>query len=90
MSALEIKPLQLPREHNQYRANETWRFQTTFQGKPIALKPSVQLATSNGTRQTLTSDAQGQVELTFPMISKRLKLRSNSMATDTRGMVVMA
>ena len=65
MSALEIKPLQLPREHNQYRANETWRFQTTFQGKPLP-NASVQLATSNGTRQTLTSDAQGQVELTFP------------------------
>lgn len=62
---LEVKPLALPREHNQYRANESWVFQTTYQGKPLP-NAAVTLATSNGTQQALTSDAQGQFELTFP------------------------
>ena len=62
---LEIKPLKLPREHNQYRAKETWVFQASYQGKPLA-NVSVQLDTSNGTHQTLGTDAQGQVALAFP------------------------
>lgn len=62
---LEVKPLALPREHNQYRANDSWTFQTTYQGKPLP-DAAVTLATSNGTQQTLTSNAQGQFELAFP------------------------
>lgn len=62
---LEVKPLALPREHNQYRANDTWTFQTNYQGKPLP-NAAVTLATSNGTQQTLTSNAQGQFALTFP------------------------
>ena len=72
MATLAVKPLALPREHNQYRANETWQFQTTLQGKPLS-NASIRFETSNGTNQTLTTDAQGQVVLTFPDDFKTIK-----------------
>lgn len=72
MAELEIKPVALPREHNQYHANESWVFQTSYQGQSLANAP-VQLNTSNGTQQILISDAQGQVIVTFPNDFKGMK-----------------
>ncbi len=72
MSALEIKPLQLPREHSQFRANETWAFQVLYQGKPMPYA-TVQLETSNGTRRSQPSNGQGQFGVTFPDDFKALE-----------------
>lgn len=65
MAALAIKPLQLPREHSQFQAKDAWFFQAIYQGQPLP-DVSVTLDTSNGTHQTLRSDAQGQVRVKFP------------------------
>lgn len=65
VAALEIRPLQLPREHNQYRANETWEFQALYDGKPMPYV-TVQLETSNGTRRSQPSNGLGQFGVTFP------------------------
>ena len=62
---LEIKPIDLPREHNQYRANETWRFKANFQGNALGNTP-IQFASSNGTQQNLMTDVNGLVAVTFP------------------------
>lgn len=64
-SELVIKPLALPREHNQYQSDSRWRFQVNYQTKPLA-NTKVQLDTSNGSHQTLLTDAQGQFDLVFP------------------------
>lgn len=65
LQPLEIKPLALPREHNQYRANETWAFKASAQGKALT-NTAVQFASSNGTQQTFTTDANGLITITFP------------------------
>lgn len=65
LQPLEIKPVDLPREHNQYRANETWLFKANVQGKPLSNAP-IQFASSNGTQQTLTTDNNGLVAISFP------------------------
>ncbi len=62
---LEIKPVNLPREHQRFRANENWDFIVLSQGKPLA-DASVALDTSNGTTTTMTSDANGIVSVSFP------------------------
>ncbi len=64
-SPLEIRPLDLPREHNRYRANESWDFMVLAEGKPLA-DADVLLQTSNQTSVTLTSDADGIVSVKFP------------------------
>ena len=62
---LEIRPLDLPREHNRYRANESWDFMILAEGKPLP-DAEVLLQTSNETSATLTSDADGIVSVNFP------------------------
>jgi hypothetical protein len=64
-AALEIKPVKLPREHSQFQSKDTWFFQAIYQGQPLP-NASVKLDTSNGTHQTLSSDAEGQVRVKFP------------------------
>jgi hypothetical protein len=61
---LEIKPVNLPREHQRFRANETWDFIVLSQGKPLA-NATVLLETSNDTTATMTSDANGIVSVNF-------------------------
>lgn len=62
---LEIVPLALPREHRHYRANERWDFELRMDGQPLA-DHAVRLETAQGTQQTLRSDTQGRVRVTFP------------------------
>jgi hypothetical protein len=62
---LEIRPVDLPREHRRFRANETWTFEVLHQDSPLAGVP-VTLETSKGTRQTMTTDQDGTFNLTFP------------------------
>ncbi len=62
---LEIKPVNLPREHQRFRANENWDFIVLSQGKPLA-NATVSLETSNDTTATMTSNASGIVSVNFP------------------------
>lgn len=64
-SELEIVPAPLPREHNRYRANRTYRFDVRFQGAPLAGVP-VSFTSSAGTRAEFVSDAAGRAEVRFP------------------------
>jgi hypothetical protein len=62
---LEIKPLNLPREHQRFRANENWDFIVLADGKPVA-RTQVEMETSNGSKATLTTDNNGIVSVNFP------------------------
>lgn len=62
---LEISPLKLPREHGQYRSGESWPFQVRLEGKPLA-ETAVYLATSQGTRRHLITDAAGRFDVVIP------------------------
>jgi hypothetical protein len=62
---LEIKPLDLPREHQRFCANENWDFIVLAEDKPVA-DVQVNMDTSNGTRTTLTTNAYGIITVNFP------------------------
>ncbi len=62
---LEIKPIDLPREHQRFRANESWNFIALSEGKPLA-NANIQFDTSNGSSQTLSTNSDGIVAVTFP------------------------
>jgi hypothetical protein len=64
-SELEIVPAPLPREHNRYRENRTYRFDVGFQGTPLAGVP-VSFTSSTGSRARFVSDAAGRVWVRFP------------------------
>jgi len=61
----EITPAILPREHSHYRENETWNFRVRANGK-IVPNATVVMETSNGSKNTFTSDQNGVVAVTFP------------------------
>jgi hypothetical protein len=62
---LEIRPIDLPREHNRYHANESWDFQVMLDGKPVA-NTTVIMDTSKGSKLQATTNEQGIANLTFP------------------------
>jgi len=62
---LEIQPVRLPREHQQYRANETWPFQLLHLGEPLA-DTEVMFESKNGSRSVYTTDDTGRFDVTFP------------------------
>ena len=64
-NALEIVPLQFPREHSRYRANEDWKFLVRFNGRPLA-QQKANLVTQNGTSIALVSDANGVLAVHIP------------------------
>jgi hypothetical protein len=64
-SELEILPQPLPREHANYRENETARFLVRLNGAPLANAP-VTFQTDSGTKATYVSDTAGIVNVTFP------------------------
>lgn len=66
---LEIVPAVLPREHGQFRENETWRFRVANDGKPVA-GMAVALETSNGSKAEFKTGPDGVAEITFPQDSK--------------------
>jgi len=59
---LEIKPVNLPREHQRFRALENWPFQVLYQNKPLA-EASVLLETSKGSREQYQTDENGLIDL---------------------------
>ena len=62
---LEIIPQPFPREHSRYRADESWKFLTRFNGNPLP-NQKVVLETQNGTKTELVSDAQGVITVRLP------------------------
>ncbi len=62
---LEIVPTPLPREHNQYRANQEWAFTLRFRHQPLA-GATLRLLSDAGTQLSFSSDAVGQARVRFP------------------------
>lgn len=62
---LEIVPTPLPREHNQYRANQEWAFTLRFRDQPLS-GATLRLFSQAGTQASFISDATGQVQVRFP------------------------
>ena len=61
---LEIVPMRL-QEHGGTREGSRWRFLLRHENQALA-NHSLQMETEGGTRQTVTSDANGIAEVTFP------------------------
>ena len=64
-SSLDISPVKLPREHQHYRAGESWDFLVRLNGKPLTNVPVV-LETENNTREVLKTNQDGLVSILFP------------------------
>lgn len=62
---LEIRPDPLPREHWRYQANHPAAWQLLFDGRPLA-EAEVMLATSQGSRLALNTDARGRLRTALP------------------------
>jgi hypothetical protein len=65
LPGLELVPVELPREHRHYRAGETWSFVVRRDGDPLTEHP-VLFETAQGVSQSLFTDGQGVVRVTFP------------------------
>lgn len=64
-SALEIEPILLPKEHNEYEGSNRYNFKVRFHGKPL-VHQSVELLTSNKSKDLLQTDENGEFSLTLP------------------------
>jgi len=64
-SALEISPVKLPREHQHFRAGESWDFNVRLNGKPLQ-NSQIIFETENKTRQLLKTNEDGLVSIAFP------------------------
>ncbi len=64
-SALDISPVKLPREHQHFRAGESWDFNVSLNGKPLQ-NSQIIFETENKTRQALKTNEDGLVSITFP------------------------
>lgn len=65
LAALEIVPLELPRDHAIYQEGRRTAFLVRFRGQPLTDTP-LALRTAAGSRSELRTDGRGVVELTFP------------------------
>jgi hypothetical protein len=73
-SALEIAPILLPKEHNNYKGSNTYEFELRFMDK-ILPQHTVTFATSNGTKETFKSDEDGKFYVTLPNDFKDVKMK---------------
>lgn len=64
-SELEIAPILLPREHDEYKGSQSHDFELRFKGKALG-QTSVTFTTSNGTKEILESDENGKFSITVP------------------------
>ena len=62
---LMIVPVKLPREHNQFQSGKTWEFIVRSSDGAVA-DTTVLFASSQGTKQSLQTDANGVFSVTFP------------------------
>lgn len=64
-SDLEIEPILLPREHDEYKGSNSYDFLVRFKGKVLP-KHEINFTTSNGTKESLNSDEDGEFSITMP------------------------
>lgn len=64
-TTLEIEPILLPREHDRYKGSKSYDFLLRFDGKPLA-NQDIEFSTSNGSKETLQTDENGEFTLTLP------------------------
>lgn len=88
-SELEIVPAPLPREHQRYRANRSYRFDVRFQGQPLAGVP-VRFTSSAGTQAEFVSDADGHAEVRFPDDVQAEKARGHRRGPSNRFVLAVA
>ena len=62
---LEIRPQRLPREHQHYRAKETWPFRLLYRGTPMP-DSEVLFESKNGSRKVYKTNQAGLFEVNFP------------------------
>jgi len=61
----EIAPNELPREHDRYYGSKTYSFLVKFQDAPVK-NQKIQLTTLKGTKQTVTTNEDGELDITLP------------------------
>jgi len=65
LGGLQIIPSPLPREHWKYKSKSLYRFQVTFEGKPLA-EHGLLATTRFGSNEILHTDQSGFIELVIP------------------------
>ncbi len=73
-SELEIAPVLLPKEHNNYKGSNTYKFELRFKGGVLP-KHTVTFTTSNGSEETFQSDEYGKFSVTMPNDFKDVKMK---------------
>lgn len=73
-SELEIAPILLPKEHNNYEGSQTYKFELRFKGEVLP-KSTVLFTTSNGSQETFQSDEEGGFRVTMPNDFKDVKMK---------------
>ena len=68
----EIIPNELPREHDRYFGSKTYSFILNFQNTPVQ-NQTIELTTLNGTKQTTTTNSNGEFEITLPNDFKNVR-----------------
>ncbi|MDA7818470.1 hypothetical protein N9A28_09800 [Sulfurimonas sp.] len=71
-SDLEIAPILLPREHDEYHGSKSYDFEVRFKGEKLPYN-SVIFNTSNGTTKTIQADEGSEFSVTMPNDFKNVK-----------------
>ena len=71
-SELEIAPILLPREHDEYKGSKSYGFELHFKGEVLP-NTTVTLTTSNGSEETFKTDKDGEFKITIPNDFKDVK-----------------
>ncbi|MFT5659538.1 MAG: hypothetical protein ACI9TV_000159 [Sulfurimonas sp.] len=64
-SKLEILPILLPREHDEYKGSNTHKFELRFNGEVLP-QENITFSTSNGTKESFQSDISGRFFVSIP------------------------
>ena len=73
-SALEIAPVLLPREHDEYKGSKSYDFVLRFNGRPLQ-NQAIGLSTSNGTKEIFITDKNGKFTVTLPNDFKNVVMK---------------
>jgi len=73
-SELEIAPILLPKEHNNYNGSESYRFELRFKGEVLP-QHNITFTTSNGTKEIIKTNENGKFTVTIPNDFKDVKMK---------------
>lgn len=76
-SELEIAPILLPKEHNNYKGSESYAFVLRFKDEVLP-QHDIIFTTSNGTKNTFKSDEDGRFSVTMPNDFKDVKMKKRA------------